>query len=157
MEYNNNQTEGSRQNSTSGGYGQNNQSSGNYYPPYEPEPKNNFAIASMVLGVVSLLSICTFFLPLPLGALGILFAILGKRHKKQLTVPAITGIATSAISVMISTAFIVLSVFFTFNMLKPENKPSLNNMFEKTYGIDFDEYMEKFYGMDFDEYLDQLR
>lgn len=158
MEYSNGQ------HNQSTGHGSNNQSSGNYYPPYQPEPKNNFDTASMILGILSLLSICTFFLPLPLGALGILFAILGKRRKKQLSVSAITGIATSAISVMISTAFIGLTVFFTINMMKPENKHSLDSLFEQTYGMDFDEYMEDFgesmgdfYGMDLEELFNQLR
>ena len=55
------------------------------YRQNSPAPRRNpFTVASLVLGICSLASICTAILPLPLGALGILFAILSYRKGRQM-------------------------------------------------------------------------
>ena len=126
------------------------------YQPYQPEPKNRFAIVAMVLGLCSLLSLCTFFLPLPLGALGIVFVILSKRQGKKMSGTAITGLFTSLVGIGISLVLIIVAITTAFTMLKPENRGALNQQFEQIYGMDFDEYMERIYGEDFDDMMDQL-
>ena len=126
------------------------------YQPYQPEPKNRFAIVAMVLGLCSLLSLCTFFLPLPLGALGIVFVILSKRQGKKMSGTAITGLFTSLVGIGVSLVLIVVAITTAFTMLKPENRGALNQQFEQIYGMDFDEYMERIYGEDFDDMMDQL-
>ncbi len=126
------------------GYWLNGQPQGYYIPPYRPEPKNNFATAAMILGIASLVSLCTVFLPIPLGALGILFVVLGKRHGKKLPSTAITGLITSLIGIACGLLILISTISAALNMLKPENREQLNQMFEQTYGMDFDEYYEEY-------------
>ena len=55
-----------------------------YEPNFEeqkPEPPNTFATASLVLGILSLVLCCCCYVSIPLGGLGILFAILSKTGK----------------------------------------------------------------------------
>lgn len=151
MDYNHNKTDGSVSNGQPGesqGFWPNGQPRGYYIPSYPPEPKNNFAIAAMVLGIASLVSICTVFLPLPLGALGVLFAILGRRHGKKLPSAAVSGLITSLIGMTCGLVILISAFTVSLNMLKPENRDQLNQMFEQTYGMDFDEY--------YDQYMKQL-
>lgn len=140
-----NQQENRQYNNRPGGYGY----------PYG-ETRNGFATASLVLGICALLSICTLFLPLPLGALSILFAILSRRQHRKLAPNAIAGLITSIISVVMGLAITIYSLVSAFALLKPENREYLNSVFEQTYGMDFDEYMENLYGEDFDDYFNQL-
>lgn len=126
------------------------------YPPYQPKPKNTFATAAMILGICSLMSLFTIVLPIPLGALAILFAILSKRKGEKAEAAAVSGIITAIIGVTIGIALSVTMMISAINMLKPENRDMLNKQFEQLYGKDFDEYMSDMYGEDFDDYLDKL-
>ena len=123
---------------------------GDYYPRYQPEPKNAFAIAAMILGMCSLATLCIIFPPIPLGALGILFVILSKRTGKKLQSTAITGLVTSLAGIILSIFMLVALFAFSFNMLKPENRDQLNEQFEQIYGMDYEEYMKQLYGEDFE-------
>lgn len=120
---------------------------------------NGFAIAAMVLGTCSLLFCCTIYLPIPLGALGCVFAILSKRRGKAMSGAAVAGLITSILSMLCASCIIIASVFTAFTMLRPENRERLDSLFEQTYGMDFEEYMQYFYGEDFDldSYMEQLQ
>ena len=73
------------------------------YRQNPPAPRRNpFAIVSLVLGIGSLLTICTGFLPLPMGALGILFAVLSYRRGRRLDSMALTGAVTSCVGLLFS-------------------------------------------------------
>lgn len=126
------------------------------YRPYQPEPKNTFAIVAMVLGLCSLLSLCTFFLPIPLGALSIVFVILSRRQSKKMAGPALTGLITSLVGLFISLLFFISVMGTAFSLLKPENRDELNRQFESVYGMDFEDYMENFYGEDFNDIMNRI-
>lgn len=119
---------------------------------------NGFAIASMILGICSLLFFCTVYFPIPLGALGCLFVILSKRRGKAMSGAAITGLVTSILGMLCGLFIIIGSLFTAFTMLRPENRELLDSMFEQTYGVDFEEYFKMIYGedFDFDGYMEQL-
>lgn len=126
------------------------------YRMYPSEPKNTFAIVAMVLGICSILSLCTVFLPLPLAALSIVFVILSKRQSKRMSAPAISGLITSLIAVGVGVVMLVSVMTTAFNMLRPENRELLDEQFEKIYGVDFNDYMERIYGEDFDDMMRQI-
>ena len=117
--------------------------------------KNTFATASLICGILALLTVTTAILPIPLGALSILFAILSHRKGERFCSSQIAGIVTSAIGLVLS-AFIVVSVFAMLpTMLKtPEYRDQLNKMSEQLYGESFDDMMEELYGLDLDDLLD---
>lgn len=120
--------------------------------------KNAFAIAAMILGICSILFICTLYLPIPLGALGCLFVILSKRRGKAMSGAAITGLITSILGILCGLFILIVSLFSAFTLFKPENREMLDSIFEQTYGVNFQEYLERLYGedFDFDSYMEQF-
>ncbi len=115
---------------------------------------NSFRIASMIFGILALLSICTAILPLPFGAAAILFAVLGHRRGKQLDAMSLTGVLTGAAGMAISIMLFAMTFMMLPTMLKDEAyREQLNTMSESMYGITFDEMLEEGYGIDLDELL----
>lgn len=114
--------------------------------------RNPFTVASLVLGICSLLTVCTAVLPLPLGALGILFAVLSHRKGRRMDTMAVTGIATSCVGLAFS-LIMYGAVFASMpNLLRdPDYRDMLNRYSESMYGESYDELFEKAYGIDLDE------
>ena len=69
----------------------------NYPFPSFTDNRNKFARASLILGMCSIVLVCTLFLPIPLGALGLLFYFLSKRLHKPVDSSAKAGLVTSLI------------------------------------------------------------
>ena len=116
----------------------------------EYQSSRRFALASMILGICSLLFFCTIYLPLPLGALGCLFAILSRRRGKALSGTAIAGLVTSCLGAVAGLVMLVVVIFSAITLLQPSHRDQLNALFEQTYGMDFEDYIETIYGEDFD-------
>lgn len=141
-------------------YQQNNQ------PLYTPPKKNTFSVLSLIFGIASLVLLCTGLLPIPLGALGILFAVLSRRGRKMDS-NAKTGTILSAIGLGTGLLFTILVYVFTFISLVQgilSNPDILNSddpdvitdyMMESIYGEDYKEYFEQ-YGIDYDSMMDQM-
>lgn len=67
------------------------------------EQKNNMALASMILGIVSIVSVCCCFFGIIFGGLAVIFAALSRVDKKLTTQAAIglgTGIAGMILGVV---------------------------------------------------------
>ena len=129
-----------------------------YEQPYQQtyKPTSKFALVSMILGICSLVLLCTVFFPIILGGLGLIFAILSKRKDKKMETAAMTGVITSSIGLGLSLIFCIISVISAIHMLKPENRDMLNQMYEDTLGITYDEYIEGLYGEDILKQLDEF-
>ena len=110
----------------------------NYPFPSFTDNRNKFARASLILGMCSIVLVCTLFLPIPLGALGLLFYFLSKRLQ--------AGLVTSLIGLCAGLIFMGFTVYSSVQLLKPENRDVLNAQFESLYGVDFDEYINRLYG-----------
>lgn len=117
--------------------------------------KTPFAKASLIMGVLALLTIATGVLPLLFGALGILFAVLSHRKRKPLDTSALLGAVTSAIGLSIAVVMFAITIMMLPTMLKdPEYREQLNSLTESMYGATFDEVMEEGWGVDLDEILE---
>lgn len=127
----------------------------NQYPRYrQPSNRPIFETMSLIFGIVSLLTICTGFLPLPIGALGILFAILASRKGKKMVPMAVVGTTLSGIGMGLSIFMIIISIIMLPTMMKdPQYREYMNNMSMELYGESFDDMMEESYGIDIDDYL----
>lgn len=114
--------------------------------------RNPFTIASMVLGICSLLTTCTAILPLPLGALGILFAVLSYRKGRRMDSMAVTGIATSCLGLAFSVVIFGVAFSMMPAMLRSqEYRDMLNRYSESMYGESYDDLFERAYGIDLDD------
>lgn len=132
-----------------------NSSHSSYYnqPTHKPYGQA-FSTASFVLGLLSVTVGCCG-ISLPLGALGILFALLVRRKGRQLQGTARTGFILSVIGF---TAGIFLTVYAIISipilMQNDAYRERFNAYFRIGTGMDFDEYLEYIqnsYGITFTE------
>ena len=83
MDYNNNDFNNSNSNSTGNGYDSYRNDGNDWqHEPYQAPvnvPRDNMATASLVCGMLSIILCITGVFSLPMGALGIIFALLSKR------------------------------------------------------------------------------
>ncbi len=77
---------------------------------------SGFSIASVVFGILSLLTWCTAVLPIPLGALGIIFAFLTYRRGRVTPPLSIVGFLLSCGGFIIGVAFTIYIVFNIINI-----------------------------------------
>lgn len=129
-------------------------SNSSYYnqPTHSPYQGHGFEYAALVCGILSITLTCTGFLSLPLGALGVLFAVLTHRAGKKMSLISKTGIWLSCLG-MISAVAILVSVFASLPALLKDDayRSQLNMMYQQMFGIDFDAFMEEYYGVTFEE------
>ncbi len=94
------------------GYGQQSMYSGN---PYMPAPQSGgsnggFAIAGLVLGIVSIVLFWAFYLGIPIAIVGIIMSALGRRSVERRTM-ATVGLVLSIIAVVLSLCIVGLGIF----------------------------------------------
>lgn len=75
----------------------------------EERPKNYMALASMVLGILSVVTACCFFAGLVLGGLAVLFSALS-RVDERLSGQGRTGLITGIVGLLLGFVSIVLWV-----------------------------------------------
>ena len=125
-----------------------NASNSSYYnqPTHRPY-RQGFMLASGICGLLSITTCCTGVLSLPLGALGILFAVLAARKGKKLNGTCIGGIISSCLGILAGIVMILTSFLMLPEMLKDElYREQLDMVTEQMYGMDFAEFLEEFYG-----------
>lgn len=126
-------------------------------------PKKNQPLVSSayIMGIVALISAftCINFVSPIFGGLGILFALLSKGSDNVLEKKAKNGLILSAISLVATVVFTVVSFIASFASLSQyspdELHDYLNEAYEETYGQSFDELYEEIYGEDFGEIYEE--
>ncbi len=124
-----------------------------YYAPPTRHPGSAFATASLVLGIIAILSAFTgtVFPPLVCGGLSIILALLSKGNDRAMLPNAKVGVLTGILGLIIN-VLVVASAFlllFTEPGLKEDFHRQLNQYYEYFYGESFDdawEEMEDIYG-----------
>lgn len=81
-----------------------------YYPPpaVQSAPGNGFAVASLILGIVALITSCSLVLSIPCGIIGLILGIVGKA--KGAGGMAVAGIVLSVLALLFTIFFIVCIV-----------------------------------------------
>lgn len=117
--------------------------------------RNSFALASMILGIASMLTATTIILPIPLAALSVLFAILAGRKRKAPAIPCIVGYSTSFVGFLLSLSLLISMITTIPKLLKdPAFRERLDTVSEQMYGESFDDMIEDLYGIDLDTLFD---
>lgn len=125
-----------------------NASNSSYYnqPTHRPHGQG-FTMASVACGILSITTCCTGILPLPLGALGILFAVLVYRKGKRMNSACVMGITTSSIGIAIGLMMTVYSFVMLPVFLKNEAfRSQFDTLTQQMYGMDFEEFLKEYYG-----------
>ncbi len=127
-------------------------SDSSYYnqPTHRPYGQG-FIIASVICGVLSVTACCTGILSLPLGALGILFALLTYRRGKKMNGNALTGIVLSTMGIITGVSMLIYTFHTLPDMMQdPMFRNQADTLTEQMYGMDFAEFMKEYYGYDID-------
>lgn len=105
--------------------------------------KNSFAKASLIMGIVCIITtiICTVYLPFIFGGLAIIFAILSKGNQKYMDSSATAGIITSAIGMILDT--IIITVFCYMLFTNQSFRTNANEITKSVYGATLDEMFEQ--------------
>lgn len=138
MDYNNNNNSYTSQNNQY--YSQNPQ-------PNMRSPGQTMATVSMILGLASVFCVFTIYLPLILGSIAILLAILSKGYGKKMLAIAKIGVGTA-----IGGLTMVIALFVSFFTLLTANSDILiergrllDEQFERQTGQKLEDYFGKSY------------
>ncbi|MBQ7840270.1 MAG: hypothetical protein IJ390_07265 [Lachnospiraceae bacterium] len=111
---------------------------------------NGFATASLVLGIIALLSAFTMTIlpPLIFGSLSIILGMLS-RGSGKMSSRALGGVISSGSALVINVAICVIAFYTVFSnpQMTEEYWNTLNEAYEQMTGMTFDEIMEN-YGID---------
>ena len=140
-----------------------NASHNSYYnqPTHRPYGQT-FAIASLVCGLLSVtVGFCG--IALPLGALGIIFAVLVRRKGKKTNSTAQAGLVLSSTGAILGAVILVLYLLFMPLLLKQQlsndntrqqMEAIYNSLWKNSFDMEFEEYLDyisNFYNITFDE------
>lgn len=91
---------------------QNNQYQTQYQNQMPPKKSNGMSIASMVLGIISLVVFCVPYFSIPASIVGLILGIISIRGKKDGKGMAVAGIILCSIALLIGVLIIILSAAF---------------------------------------------
>lgn len=126
--------------------------------------KNVLATVSCALGLGSLTAMCTGILSIPLGALGILFAVLSRPARKMppaaklgcsLSAAGLIGGLAFVITIYVTTIFSTISTLNNMDLENMDQREIMDQMMESIYGSEYEDIF-KDYGIDYDSLLQQL-
>ncbi|MCR5755732.1 MAG: DUF4190 domain-containing protein [Acetatifactor sp.] len=117
-----------------------------YQPNMEQQINNDkFSIASFVCGLLSLVLCCMVFFSIPLGALGILFAILSRRSNRQMNLLSKVGIWLSVVGILYGVfSFVRIVREIPVLLNDPAYVSMLDSYYEQLTGQTFFEYWENY-------------
>lgn len=132
---------------------------------YVSSEKNSFANVSLILGICSLILLCTGVFSIVLGALGILFAVLSRKTGKMIS-SAKTGFVLSLIG-LLSGLFLTISlylflIFSSFDDYVKQNpgeydsRMVIDHLYEGIYGPNYESIIEDSTGVDYDTLMELL-
>lgn len=138
---------------------------GNGYNPYNPynpygmplqpapmKPKGqSMATASMILGIIALVSLLLLRVSMPfiLGGVGITLAILSKGGARKMCGKAIAGMICCITGLVLDIVLCISAVWLVFALprVAPELVDEVNKVCEEQYGVSYDEIMDEIYDM----------
>ncbi len=133
-----------------------------YHNPYNPygaplqpapvKPKGeNMAAASLILGIITLISLLLLRLSMPfmLGGVGIILAILSRGSAKKMLGKAKAGLICCITSLVLDVILCISAVWLVFALPKiaPELMDDINKICEEQYGVSYEEIMDEIYDM----------
>ncbi len=82
------------------------------YNAYNPDrARNSFGTASLVMGIISTVILCTGVFSIPFGALGILFSLLSRRKGAPFANSALTGLVLSVTGMVLGAALTGFAIY----------------------------------------------
>lgn len=121
---------------------------GAYAAVVTPQKGSGMATASMVLGIICLISLLLLrvYIPFLIGGVGIILAILS-RGRARMSGRAKAGIICCITGLALDAALCVLSVYLLFALpnIMPEMMDEVDKICEEQYGMSYEEFMDQIY------------
>lgn len=120
----------------------------NRQPQMLHNPGQTLAAVSMFMGMACIFTLFTIYLPMILGSLSILFALLSKGYGKKMTATAKIGITTAAVSLALVVTITGSLVVLLFSLSGHEMirlGGQMDQMFEQQTGISPEDIQETTY------------
>lgn len=125
---------------------------------FSQNPGQNFAMIAMILGVGCLFTFFTVYLPIVMGSLAVIFAILSKGYAKKMLLTAKIGMisAVSSLAILLSIIALLLTFIFsssremltgTGRILDQQIEDQMGGSSEDLFGISYEELMEQYADM----------
>ena len=109
------------------------------YNNYNPDRgRAAFDVASLIMGIISLVLLCTGILSIPAGALGVLFSTLGKKPGTQLSSNSKYRLILSCIGLI--TGIIVVTIAVYWFLTNPTAVEQVQSMYE-SYGMEMPDFL----------------
>ncbi len=122
-----------------------------YYAPPTRHPGSAFATASLVLGILAILSAFTgtVFPPIICGGLSIILALLSKGNDRAMLPNAKVGVLTAILGLIVNVLIVASSflLLFTNPNMQEEFHDQLNQYYEYFYGESFDDAWDEIQGI----------
>lgn len=106
--------------------------------------ETGFGLASAIVGLFSVITCCTGVTCIPLGALGILFALLSRKEDRRFPSSAFVGLIASVLGLCIGGCLIL---YCSFRILFDSDFRSnyVDPLYKQLYGIDFEEFLQQYF------------
>lgn len=119
--------------------------------PVQPEAGVGFGVASLVLGILALVTFCTGCLNIPLAVLSIIFGIiqLVRRTGKGL---AIGGLITSVLSIIAFMVFVMIIGVSMPKLSDMDDYSSFIDEYDQNNSYDYDDSYDDLYNYDDDTF-----
>ena len=116
-----------------------------YDPKYDDT--DHYAHVSTVLAITAIAS--NFFLPvilpIALGSLAVIYAILSKGKRRAASQEAKRGISLAIAAIVLNVILVVSSLFTTYRSLQdPTRREEVSQMLEQVYGVNLEEVLQDF-------------
>ncbi|MCR1843442.1 DUF4190 domain-containing protein [Murimonas intestini] len=106
---------------------------GIYGNNYQQAPPNGMATAAMILGIISLVTSCCFYLAIPLGVIGVILAVLSQGSDRTLPPRAKSGLWLAVAGAALSLFLTVASVASTFSRYGVDGFIDMLRQYEQFY------------------------
>ena len=120
---------------------------------------NGFAFASLILGVSALFSLFTVYLPLILGSLAILFALLSKGYGKKMVTTAKIGFisAITGLSLILSILVVcITSLYLLFATCTDDQLLRYGTQLDQAVEMQLGQSTEEMFGTSYEDIIGQL-
>lgn len=120
-----------------------------YYIPPTRHPGSGFATASLVLGIIAILTafVGTVYPPVICAGLSVLLALLSRGGDRVLLPNARVGVITAVLGLVVNIVVVISAFLLIFT------NPEANRQFHDQ----LNRYYEQFYGESFDDAIEEIR
>lgn len=100
---------------------------------------NTFSKASLVLGIITIVTVFmgVIYIPFITGGIAIILALLSRGRRRSFSTPALIGVITSCVGLVLNVALVVTSLVLYSNV--PEVRNQVNSYLEQMTGIEIED------------------